>query len=279
DFGLLVEMCVHGNLTKGGPRGVDPDITRPNRALEKRKRKSPDRRGWGIRALLIVLALCLTGCIDYDVGIQFDSQTHGTITQTLHLSERLLTFNEASSEQWIRQFEADAKAVSASVRRIDPETVKVTLPFYNGADLVKKFNTLFGEAESSVLQDLPGAPQLTSSLSLEQQNRFLALRNHLVYDLDLRSLQGVSASDGGLISNLRVLNLSFRLMTPWGIQLDAAESGQVKPGVWQLQPGALNHIDVVFWVPSPIGIGAAAIALLIGLGYLLKYGPGRASES
>ncbi|MEM9908595.1 MAG: DUF3153 domain-containing protein [Cyanobacteria bacterium P01_D01_bin.44] len=224
--------------------------------------------------LWLTLALCLTGCIDYDVGIRFDSQTHGTITQTLHLSERLRTFDQTSAEQWIHRFETDAKAASARVRRIDPETVQVTLPFYNGADLVKKFNTLFGEADASVLQDLPGAPQLTSTLSLEQQNRFLALRNHLIYDLDLRSLKGVSASDGGLIGNLRVLNLSFQLMTPWGLQLptDRPTTDESVPGVWQLKPGALNHIDVVFWVPSPIGIGATAIALLIGLGYGLKYG-------
>ncbi|MEM8806705.1 MAG: DUF3153 domain-containing protein [Cyanobacteria bacterium P01_G01_bin.38] len=231
-----------------------------------------------MRALLLALALCLTGCIDYDVGIRFDSQTQGTITQTVHLSERLRTFDQTSAEQWIRRFESDAKTASARVRRIDPETVEVTLPFYNGADLVKKFNTLFGEADASLLQDLPGAPQLISTLSLEQQNRFLALRNHLIYDLDLRSLKGVSASDGGIIGNLRVLNLSFRLMTPWGMQLPTdpptgrPTMGQSAPGVWPLKPGALNHIDVVFWVPSPIGIGATAIALLIGLGYGLKYG-------
>ncbi|NEP16071.1 MAG: DUF3153 domain-containing protein [Leptolyngbya sp. SIO4C1] len=223
-----------------------------------------------IRAVAIaLLALCLTGCVDYDVGIRFDSQTHGVITQTLHLDQRLLAFNQASAERWLTQFEADARALSARVKRPEPETIQVRLPFYSGEDLVKKFNMLFGAGETSLLRDLPGAPQLASNLSLEQQNWLLALHNHLTYDLDLRQLQTQPAARQGVISNLQVLTLSFQLQTPWGLQQAANSSG-----LWQLQPGQLNHIEADFWIPSPIGIGAAAIALLVGLGYFVKYGVG-----
>ncbi|NJM84994.1 MAG: DUF3153 domain-containing protein [Leptolyngbyaceae cyanobacterium RM2_2_21] len=38
-----------------------------------------------------------------------------------------------------------------------------------------------------------------------------------------------------------------------------------------LQLGQLNHMEAVFWVPSPIGLGAAAIAVLMVLGWLIRY--------
>jgi hypothetical protein len=40
---------------------------------------------------------------------------------------------------------------------------------------------------------------------------------------------------------------------------------------WKLQPGKQNHLEAIFWIPSPIGIGAVAIAILVGIGFWLKY--------
>jgi hypothetical protein len=41
---------------------------------------------------------------------------------------------------------------------------------------------------------------------------------------------------------------------------------------WSLVVGTVNQIEADFWVPSPIGIGAVAIALLVLLGYGIRYG-------
>lgn len=248
----------------------------------------------GLRIILIgILAVGLTGCVDYDVGIQFDSQTHGTLTQTLHLDKRFVGFNSETTRQWLKQFERRARSLSGKVKRLDAETIRVTLPFNNGDELVTQFNRLFSDEDTTLLKDVPGLPTVGSSLSLAQSNKFLAIHNHLVYDLDLRQLQTVNATDQGLIGNLRVLDLKFHLVTPWGVQivetsqddltgdslagnsmtdLTTAPISQGRETVWQLLPGKINHIDVSFWIPSPIGIGALVIAGIMGLGYLLKYG-------
>lgn len=218
------------------------------------------------------IALLLTGCVDYAVGIRFDSQTHGRLTQTLHLSDRFFSLNRDAAEQWLQQFETKARALSGRVARLDAETLQVTLPFYNGANLVDTFNSLFGDSETSLLRDLPGAPAIDSQLSLTQQNRVLALRNHLTYELDLRALTRFASE--GPIGTLRWLTLEFRLQTPWGVTLADTSLKPSRKGpetVWSLQPGSLNRIEVSFWIPSPIGIGAGVIGLLVGVGYGIKY--------
>jgi hypothetical protein len=225
---------------------------------------------------LCLLALTLTGCVDYEVGIQFDHQTHGTLVQTLHLDERLITLNQSSANQWLAQFEQRARSLSARVKRLDAHSIRVTLPFYNGEDLVSKFDRLFSDHETSVLNAVPGLPPLSTNLRLEQQNQFLAIRNHLVYDLDLRALNTLPISDQGVIGSLQILTLTFHLSTPWGIQQpstiqDMVPTHQGRETRWQLKPGEVNHIDVIFWVPSPLGIAVLLIVLLMTGGYFLKY--------
>ncbi|WAK73923.1 DUF3153 domain-containing protein [Arthrospira sp. PCC 9108] len=41
--------------------------------------------------------------------------------------------------------------------------------------------------------------------------------------------------------------------------------------VWTLQPGEINRLEAIFWVPSPVGIGTAIIVLFAYFGFLLKY--------
>jgi hypothetical protein len=41
--------------------------------------------------------------------------------------------------------------------------------------------------------------------------------------------------------------------------------------LWSLQPGQSHHIDVVFWLPNPVGLGTLGIVLLVLLGYFLRY--------
>ena len=41
--------------------------------------------------------------------------------------------------------------------------------------------------------------------------------------------------------------------------------------VWKLKPGEINYLEAVFWIPSPVGIGAVIIALFVAAGISLKY--------
>ncbi|MEM9265034.1 MAG: DUF3153 domain-containing protein [Cyanobacteria bacterium P01_F01_bin.13] len=217
-------------------------------------------RAWAARLVaVVVLSLGLTGCVDYQLGIQFDSQTHGVLTQTLHLDEQFIALNSDIRQQWLQVFIKEAKTFSGKVTPIDDGTLQVRIDFYNGADLTKKFNQLF--AEDGLMTQVPGAPPLLAHMELTQRNWGLALLNHLHADIDLSDLNADSTvGDGGALDRWRTLNLSF--------QLDSIQATQR----WLLQPGELNVIDTTFWIPSPIGIGAIVIALLCAGGYGVRYG-------
>ena len=263
-------------------------------ALSKEVKRGKGRR-WsrlrlGALALLVWMGFLLSGCIQYDVGIQFDSQTHGQLTQTIHLNERVVAVNPTETQQWFTQLAATAESLGGSITQSDDQTLTLAIPFYNGEQLVDRFNQFFEQTPLSPF--LPATnevvpPQPKATLTLEQRNWLLAIQNHLVYDLDLREMVQPAIGDRGILSQLEALTLDFRLTTPWGIQTVAQPTAfpgglpvpstifptlQGNTARWSLSAGSLNHIDVIFWVPSPIGLGALAILVLIVVGYGVKYG-------
>ncbi|MEL7510950.1 MAG: DUF3153 domain-containing protein [Cyanobacteria bacterium J06554_3] len=244
-------------------------------------------------ALFVFLLPMLSGCVDYDLGITFDSQTHGTITQTLHVSDRLLALNEGALPTF-ETFSARAKQLSGKVRRLDDDTLQITLPFHNGAQLVERFNAFYGDVPSSednsdgilvsspvkagLLSDLPGAPNVRSHLALQQDNFIFALRNHLTYDLQIDPAEAIANGQG--FNDIDWLTFNFSLQTPWGKIADSRDvpAAQEQPdevektrATWHLAADRPHHIEAIFWVPSPIGIGGCAIALLCLVGYLVKH--------
>lgn len=244
-------------------------------------------------AVFIFLLPMLSGCVDYDLGITFDSQTHGTITQTLHVSDQLLVLNEGALPTF-ETFSARAKQLSGKVRRLDDDTLQITLPFNNGAQLVERFNAFYGDVPSAedksdgvlvrnpattgLLSDLPGAPNVRSHLDLQQDNFIIALRNHLTYDLQIDPAEAISNGQG--LNDIDWLTFNFLLRTPWGEIEEPSEGAAMREqpdeiektrALWHLSADQPHHIEAVFWVPSPIGIGGCAIALLCLFGYLVKH--------
>ena len=219
-------------------------------------------RAW-IRGLaMLALALCLSGCVDYQLGIQFDSQTHGVLIQTLHLDDRFVALNSDVQQQWLQVFIEEARAFSGKAEALEDGTLQVQIEFNNGADLVKKFNQLF--APDGLMTQVPGAPPLLAHLDLTQENWGVALLNHLHGEIDLSGLKADTAvGDGGALDRWRTLDLSF--------QVEAMGDAHQ----WPLRPGQVNTVDTTFWVPSPIGIGALVIAVLCAGGYGVRYGLGR----
>ncbi|MDV3353131.1 DUF3153 domain-containing protein [Leptothoe sp. LEGE 181152] len=213
-----------------------------------------------VRLLVITaLSLGLTGCVDYQLGIQFGSQTHGVLVQTLHLDDQFVALNNNVRQQWLEIFIEEAKVFSGKVTSLDDGTLQIRIDFYNGADLVQKFNQLF--AEDGLMTQVPGAPPVLAHLDLTQQNWGIALLNHLQADIDLGALKADSAiGDGGALDRWRTLTLSFQL------------GSLGKTHQWPLKPGQVNTIDTTFWLPSPIGIGAVVIALICAAGYGVRYG-------
>ncbi len=250
-----------------------------------------------LTVLCLLLCTLLSGCVDYDLGIRFDSQTHGTLTQTVHLSDRLLTLSDTGTRQIFQQFTAKAEALSGQIRQLDEDTLQITLPFYSGAQLVERFNALYSgdfyDGDSSLsdlstsLLTLPGAPTVSAHLDLQQRNYIFALRNHLTYDLQIAPTQTLPVSSQRRVGEATLreprswLTLDFHLTTPWGLtstdfsstapSTTPPPSTQGHSATWHLEAERPQHIEATFWVPSPIGIGGGAIALFCLLGYTLRY--------
>jgi hypothetical protein len=224
-----------------------------------------------LRSLLLVavLGLALTGCVEDRVGIQFDSPQGGQITQHLHLDNQM-----ASAQGWLNGLERRARKLGAMVDRGDRTSIDLALPFESAADLEQKFNTLFADQAGDA-----NTPSFTSHLQVKTNNLLLLERRHLIYELDLTSL-GIQGNDGNLLLDPgEGLDLAFGVSGPWGANKGKRPKGAFSPEahreggelLWQLEPGQVNHIEAVLWMPSPIGLGTLAIVgLVVGGRYLTQ---------
>lgn len=233
---------------------------------------------------LLVASLLLSGCVDADLGINFKGQSGGEIIQRIKLSDQLTTFNGSTTQQWLSSIKRQASQLQGQAKQSERE-IDVTIPFDNGADLEAKLNQFFSSVFQTADTTSPDSqsPLLQSHLQVNQRNFLFLLRHRLVYEFDLRSL-GLQSASGDLLLNPAesLLNLNFSLTTPWGARstnpLGISEA-QGRRLIWHLQPGQLNHLEAVFWFPSPLGIGAVLIALVTAGGAYLKYNmlPARSS--
>ena len=230
--------------------------------------------------ILFLGSLLLSGCVKYDVGVTFNHPSQGEIVQHIKLGERLTSFSGDSATQWLSSIEERAKQLQGKVKRLSPEEITVKIPFDNGADLEEKFNQFFNPVESkSSPKTTEELPKIDSKLNLYQNNLLLLLRNRLSYDLDLRSLSLIANNGNVLVSPGSVFDLEFSLNTPWGGRSIEKSENSIHPEtysngrqmVWKLQPGQLNHIEVVFWLPDFLGIGTVFICLFVALGIFLRY--------
>ncbi|MBE9179850.1 DUF3153 domain-containing protein [Oculatella sp. LEGE 06141] len=228
--------------------------------------------------IIAIAFLFLSGCVQYDVGIHYASQTRGEIVQQIQVSDRLTTFSGSVVQDWLKSIERRTRQLGGKTRRTGDQSLTITIPFNNGKDLEAKFNTFFQPTPSearSVSEAGIELPEIESTLHLQESNFLLLQRNRLVYDLDLRSLGVLSANGNLLVSPGSLLELNFSLNTPWGARSPATANTlqPVQQGnqlVWILQAGQANHVEAVFWVPSPLGIGTAVILLLVVAGAFLK---------
>ncbi len=231
--------------------------------------------------VVLLASLLLSGCVQYQVGVNFAHPNRGEIVQHIKLGERLISFSGESASDWLSSIERRARLLQGKVKRLSNEEIAVTIPFNNGAELVEKFNNFFHPTEEKNLADVTDGetnlPQIDSRLSLNQNNFLLLVRNRLSYDLDLRSLSLLSTNSNVSVTSGSLLEFEFSLNTPWGARSVEKAENAIQPEkqeqllVWRLQPGELNHLEAVFWLPSPIGIGTVFIVLFVIAGIYLRY--------
>lgn len=238
-----------------------------------------------VRVIWVVLlaSLLLSGCVKYDMAVSFNSENSGAIVQKIELGEQIASFSKERVTEWVKSIEKRVKQLQGNAKRLSNETILVTIPFSGGPELLAKYDQFFnpGTSEKSLSQtgDTGDLPSIDSKLNLNQLNFFVVQRNYLSYELDLRSLAIMSSDGNAIISPASLLDLQFSLQTPWGAKLAPAGINTVTPQIydrgrkllWNLDPGEINHLEVIFWVPSPLGIGTIAIMAIVLVGYYIKY--------
>jgi hypothetical protein len=246
------------------------------------------------RLVVLPLPVLLRGCLRYDLTLRFYHHTHGQILQTMELSDRGAALAQPTLAPWLEDLKARSRPLGGQLSQ-GPQTVTLAVPFGTAADLVQRFTQVFAVAESAP-DAVPGAttgvqdgnalsqgpgPRLELAgwgvvpfeLAIDQRNWGLASRTHLTYVLDLQDLP---ANGDGLTDTAPPwADLRLRLQVPWGL----AENPQGTPPItqdvtgatWQLQPGQLTRIDVVFWLPNAVALGTLGIVALVLGGYGLRY--------
>ncbi len=203
--------------------------------------------------LLATLVLTLTGCVQYDTTVNFQSFNAGELVQHITLDRQFYQLNQSAIDIWLQSIEQRTRQLHGQVQKISDRELTVVMPFRTATELVSKFNQFFASDKQL----------LASKLAVTQNNFLVASRHQLTYDLDLRSLAADSPVTGGLKSAQdKQLGLQFALNVP---SVMSNHNGR-----WQLQPGQVNHLSTIFWLPNPIGIGSLIIILLVVIGYLIK---------
>jgi hypothetical protein len=229
--------------------------------------------------LFLCLLICLTGCVRYEVGINFAQVNSGTIIQHIKLGEQLTSFSKTEGNAWLNSIEKRAIQLQGKTKKISDEEIVVTIPFNNGQELVSKFNNFFSPSEfnqkpkSNQFTDLL---QLKAEMSIRQSNLLLLERNVLNIMADLRPLGVLSEEGNVIISPGDLIDLELKFNFPWGGKLVEEELSPPAPLsrnqlTWKLQPGQINQVKTIFWLPNYVGLGTLAIALLIIAGFYLKY--------
>jgi hypothetical protein len=237
-------------------------------------------RVFGVALLAVVL---LSGCVQYDVGVNFEGAHRGEFVQHIKLEERLTNFSSSQVQDWLTSIEQRAKQLDGKTKNLSKQEVVVTIPFSSGQELESKFNQFFNpieqkKSDAKTVEAL-NLPNFESKVNLEQGNFIFWQRSRLSYDLDLRSLGVLSENGNVIVSPSSLLNLQFSLSSPGGIRSIEKDVNAITPEVyekghqlvWTLQPGQLNHLEAVFWLPSPLGIGTLVIVLFVLGGFYAKY--------
>jgi Protein of unknown function (DUF3153) len=234
--------------------------------------------------LFCSIAICLSGCVKYDTGINFSSLNYGEIVEHIQLGKQLNSFNQQAVRAWIASIEQRTKLAQGHIDRLSDRELKVIIPFNNAQELVTKIDQYFNPN----LTTSQSVPKFNTHIQINQNNFIVLVRNHLMYDIDLRSLVTTANDSKASIESSNFVDLNFSLQSSWGVSNinDSNNVAGVKNSNdhrvnWQLKPGELNHIDAIFWLPNPLGIGAILIILVSTIGYYLKYRqlPGQISKN
>lgn len=243
-------------------------------------------RGLINRQLVIlvgIMAISLSGCVKYDTSVNFSSLNSGEIVEHIQIDEQLNSFSQNAVQTWIVSIEQRVKQAEGKFNRISDREFNIVIPFNNAQQLVAKIDRYFNPNPNQQLSSGSESTQFNAHMQIDQNNFLFVVRNHLIYDIDLRSLamntHAPNLSDAKVsMASQNIVDLKFKIQSPWGVNNSNVPGNLIGTNTpndrqlsWQLRSGQLNHIDATFWLPNPLGIGAILIILVSGGGYYLKY--------
>ena len=218
--------------------------------------------------IVCAISIALSGCVKYDTGVNFYSLNYGEIVQHIQLGEQLNSFSQTAVQTWVASIEQRTRQAEGKLERLTDREFKVIIPFNNTQQLVTKIDRYFNPD----IANIEPKSKFNSHMQVNQSNFLLAVRNHLIYDIDLRFL-AIEATDPKVsVTSTNSVDLDFSLQSLWGVKnsnipgnivgIKTIDNSQM---TWQLKPGKVNHIDAIFWLPNQLGIGAILIMLIDGI--------------
>lgn len=158
--------------------------------------------------LAVLAIVCLSGCVDYGISVEFDSPHQGELVQHIHFGEQLNVLGSGTVQEWLQAIDQRATALGGRIQRRPNHDIVVRIPFHSSRELEQRFNQFFsGDDRDPGLSQL--LPEIPSRLTIHHSNFLVAERDELLYDLDLRSL-GVTSLDGSiLVSPTSLIDLQF----------------------------------------------------------------------
>jgi hypothetical protein len=237
--------------------------------------RSIDRINRKLSILFCLVAIALSGCVRYDTGINFYGFNTGEIIQHIQLGDHLNSFNPQAVTTWLNSIEARTHQAQGRLTRLSDREFEIVIPFASTQELVAKTNRFFNPTPPT---NNGTASKFYARLQVEQSNWLVIVKNHLIFDVDLRAIAITNADAQVAIAANNFVDLKFRIQSPWGVQTadlntspNPIATTEGNHTTWQLQPGQIDRIDAVFWLPNPLGIGAIVIMLISMVGYYLKY--------
>jgi hypothetical protein len=211
----------------------------------------------GVVLLAVLLATLLGGCMEVRSDLRFEGP--GRIRLTHHL-----TSPSGLRTPWQRRF---AEALEAEGFRSLPRLQEQVLqsPVLPATQAMEAL-----AASVAVAADLGGLDLPPPRLRLEERNWLVGVRQHLLFELDLRPLPVVPGLD--LALRLEPLGAAaVRRAEPLPVEVltsNPRSEGSAAGGIrWPLQAGQPNVLEVRCWRWSGLGLGG--VAILAGLALVL----------
>jgi hypothetical protein len=198
--------------------------------------------------LLLFCCMMLTGCVDYQLGVNLDSPHQGSITQTIHIANE----SNPTAHALLKQIQQQTRSVQGRYQVVSKQDVSVTIPFHTVKELESKFNRFFAVEDWDTAGSDTVLPTIISNLNVAQGNALLFERDRLAFDIDLSAL-GINGAEG-FVDPSQLFNL--------GLTVNGA--------VWELKAGQKNHIETALWMPMPLGFGGLAIVAIVGAGIVVR---------